>query len=293
MGWLKKTIKRAEAGKIFGSSAYGRFASNATGTTTSARLIGRARHHERIEPNNVVDDARVMRPGQAWSNANNDILSEQQDAEEREAWMRQNGIENNVKGIRAQFGLFEGDPNADPAHAALAKQAAKDIGDSQDRYHQAYLNYFNPQLDDQYNDASRRATWAGVDRGNSGGSADQVRQRPILTRYVEGRQKVAAGADAGVSNLQDQEQAARIRLEGQARNGLAPEYAVRDELSSLGRGYDSANRAIAGDTLGDFFGAGAGINNSYQTGYGQQQGKQNAQRVSLFGDTGESGGRYT
>lgn len=86
MGWLSHVVKsitdqvsrvgdqfqgfgnRAGQGKAFGSSGYGRFLANATGATTTANLSRRALRHQRVEPNNVIQDARVMRPGQAYSN---------------------------------------------------------------------------------------------------------------------------------------------------------------------------------------------------------------------------------
>ena len=85
-GWLSHVVKsitnqasrvwdqtqgfgnRAGQGKAFGSSSYGRFLANATGATTTANLSRRALRHQRVEPNNVIQDARVMRPGQAYSN---------------------------------------------------------------------------------------------------------------------------------------------------------------------------------------------------------------------------------
>lgn len=218
---------------------------------------------------------------------------EKEDFAKGQAALREVGIENDVKGVRAQFGLFDGDPNADPAHKELADIAHKSMTDAHDQYASAYKSYFNPQIDNQFNNATMRANWAGADRGNDGGSADAVRQRPIGEKYIAGRQRIAAGADAGVRGLQDSEQAARLRLEGQARNGLAPEYAVHDELQGLQGNFQHANSAITGETLGDVFGAGANLYNGYQNAYGATQGQRAGSRVNLYDGGDSSGGYYS
>jgi hypothetical protein len=82
---IDKTATRAEEGKLFGSSTYGRYAANITGATTTAKLIRRGRNGEVINPNDVRDDARVMRPGIAYKNAAESVNGEMEAEAQREA----------------------------------------------------------------------------------------------------------------------------------------------------------------------------------------------------------------
>lgn len=71
----------AEAGKLFGSSVYGRYAANIIGATTSAKLIRRARNHEQVSTDDTLSDAQSMRPTQGWSRAQAGVAGELQAAE--------------------------------------------------------------------------------------------------------------------------------------------------------------------------------------------------------------------
>lgn len=60
---------RASGGKAFGDSVWGRYAANITGTTTSAKLIGRARQKEQVSIDSTLSDSQSMRPTQGYSRA--------------------------------------------------------------------------------------------------------------------------------------------------------------------------------------------------------------------------------
>lgn len=192
--------------------------------------------------------------------------------QQRQAALRQAGIENNLTGIRAQYGLWDGAKDAPDAARYVADAARTGINATHDRYHQAYLDYFTPQLDQQFTGKLKSNEWTAASRGTTGGSADAVRNRPVLSAYLDAKQKIGAGANAGVQSLMDQEQQSRLRLEDKARNGLAPEYQVSDELSGLGRSLTRANQAIPGQALGDVFNTASDSANSYNQGYGAQTG---------------------
>lgn len=282
---------RIKAGNLFGGSAIGKFLNSATLQTLTANKVGHALHGDSL--GETLHNEGEANPWKAYNNAKMNEAYEPYQKEQERQWRIQNGIDNSVTGIRAQFGLFDGDATANPGQAAYAKEQAAKINQSHDTYHQAYLDYFGPQLDNQFHGAMTKANWAGVNKGTSGGSADAVRERPVLDNYLEGQRKITAGADAGVQNLMDEETQSRNDLVAQARNGLAPEDAVNDSLAGLANAYTSANSQIHNQTLGDVFSTGGNLYSGYQSDVGATQGRNRA-NVGLFdGHGADSNGSYT
>lgn len=211
---------------------------------------------------------------------------EQLARDERAAALRQAGIENDVNGIRAQFGLFDGAAVNSENHAnlqALAEASRAGMDQTHDHFRQSYLDYFNPQVDETARTGMQHASWAAENRGTAGGSADQVRQRPVIERAITDRQKVGANAEAGVQGLIDKENQTRMGLEAQARGGRAPEEAVNDSLRSLMDDYRNAFSQINQGTVGTALTDAGGIYDRYQTSQGDQEGQAAGRRgAGLF-----------
>lgn len=110
-GFLKKAWNKVddvatqtEQGKLFGSSVYGRYASNITGATTSARLIRRARGRQQVSIDDTLSDSQSLRPTQGYSQAQAGVAGDMQAIEDR------------------KLAVFESKRRAEDTRARLATQ---------------------------------------------------------------------------------------------------------------------------------------------------------------------------
>lgn len=191
-------------------------------------------------------DNKVRRQS-AWSNHASHAAA----SEARVAANAENArVSNDIGGLHALFGDYTGTDQNDIAQSA-ANGAARNA--NYENYRRAYLDYFSPQLNDQFNTANHNDLFTGIRTGTEGGSADALRQGGTLNKYVMAQQQLGSKANNAVNDLQAGDNAREMDLSNQIQHGGDAAYLIgsglRGGLASLGAAQD----AIPGQTLGDVF----------------------------------------
>ena len=183
-----------------------------------------------------------------WSNHDARAAEQQQTAA---ALGEQKTVQGNVDDLRMTFGDYAGN---DPNRLAASAQNKADRGANYEHYRQAYLSYFNPQLDTQAQTAQHNDLFAGVNTGTSGGSADQIRQGNTLGKYVNAKAQLGAKANAGVNDLVAGDQQRELGLEDQIRHGGDASFLINQGFQGAQGSLNTAQQNIGTNTLGDVFG---------------------------------------
>lgn len=182
-----------------------------------------------------------------WSNHN----AHQQASNAREnAASANRAVGSNVNDLRSLFGMYSG-PDAHLTQQSNANQGAMQA--NYGHYRQAYLDYFQPQLNDQFNTATHNDLFAGVNSGTGGGSADRLRQQGTLNKYVQASQQVGSKANQAVNDLTASDQSRELSLEDQIRHGGDANYLINQGLQQGQNSLSNATAAIPGQALGDVF----------------------------------------
>jgi hypothetical protein len=160
------------------------------------------------------------------------------------------GIKSNINDLHVMFGDYAGPDagmQADSAANAAGRQG------NYDHYRRAYLDYFSPQLNDQYNTANHNDLFSGVRTGTEGGSADALRQGSTLNKYVQAQQQLGSKANSAVNDLQAGDNAREMDLANQIQHGGDAAYLVNSGLRGSLQSLGAAQDAIGGTALGDVF----------------------------------------
>lgn len=193
------------------------------------------------------DTAPGVRHYSAWSDHNAHHAA----SEANKAAVAENlRVSNDIGGLHALFGDYTG---TDPANIAQSGVNAAARSANYEHYRKAYLDYFSPQLNDQFNTANHNDLFSGIRTGTEGGSADALRQAGTLTKYVGAQQQLGSKANNAVNDLQAGDNAREMDLSNQIQHGGDAAYLInsglRGGLASLGAAQD----AIPGQAIGDVF----------------------------------------
>jgi hypothetical protein len=178
-------------------------------------------------------------------------------------------VAGNVDYLRAMYGTYEG---ANPGLAAQSAENGQALQQNHEHYRQAYLDYFNPQLDDQFNTAQHNDVFAGVNTGTSGGSADEIRKTKTLGTYATAQQQLGSRANNTVNDLVQGDHDTEMQLEDQIRHGGDASYLMSSGLRQTQANLAHAQSQIPSEALGDIFNNAGNLYEQGQlaTGYGRR-----------------------
>lgn len=218
-----------------------------------------------------------------WSNHNARVREQNQRDEARRA---QQTVDQNVGDLNTLFGAYTGN---NPALQSASAANANTIHAGYDHYKQAYLDYFNPQIDNQLTAQNHRNTFAGVATGTAGGSADQLRQQQTGEQYVSAQGQLGAKAQQQVNDLASADEQRRLGLVSEIRHGGDATEAINRGFADSSNAIENARSQIPAQALGNLFtDAGSAYSANQQgqgVGYGNGYYDNTDRSLSLFGNS--------
>lgn len=146
-------------------------------------------------------------------------------------------------------------------------------------YQQDYLNYYNPQLDDQYNDARKRLTLQLARTGNLTSSAGANQQRDLTELYNQRQTSITNDALNAVNSLKSNIDSRKSQLYADNRAAADPGNAAAAAASAATQLQPTPPSSPLADTFADFF---TNIGNATAI-YNQTQPYREGQGVQSFG----------
>jgi hypothetical protein len=141
----------------------------------------------------------------------------------------------------------------------------------------AYMNYYTPQLADQFGDAQKNLTFALANAGTLNSTVAADKQAELQKAYDAQRASIVSQAEADRSQAQTDTQSRKSALISQLNTTADADAAAN---SALAQSKIVASSAPQYDTLGNVFaGLAEGVGGYYA-------GRQNANIRNLYGSTG-------
>lgn len=191
-------------------------------------------------------DKKVRRTS-VWSNHDAHAANSEANAAANQENHR---VASNINDLHVLFGDYAG-PDAGMMSESNTNATAR--GANYEHYRKAYLDYFSPQLGDQFNTANHNDLFSGIRTGTEGGSADMLRQGATLNKYADAQQQLGSKANSAVNDLQAGDNAREMDLANQIQHGGDAAYLVNSGLRGGLASLASAQDAIPGTALGDVF----------------------------------------
>lgn len=144
-----------------------------------------------------------------------------------------------------------------------------------DQYQNDYLNYYNPQLDDQLKDANKKLTLQLAQTGNLTGQVGANQLADLQAYYDQQKQMLATNAANAVKNLRGSVDSRKSALYADNRAAADPGNAASAAASAVTALQPEPPASPLANVFGDFFsnlGNVAAINNikRYNQGTGVQ-----------------------
>lgn len=161
---------------------------------------------------------------------------------------------------------------AEQARASQIRQGTAQIDEQFGRFddgfytqrHDDYLGYYQPQLDDQYDDALSALTFALARAGTTNSSIAGDAMSDLQKRREQELTSLASRAETDRAALQSRIQNEKSALVSQLNATGNAEAAGNSALTRASQLYDESPQFVP---LGDLFGGIAGGIGSYQSGY--------------------------
>jgi hypothetical protein len=222
---------------------------------------------------------------QGWQNMKTKQQADDAAREQRDLVTKENqGIQDNVDQANANFGV-----TTSKKYEAAAKQTKDSLDKQLGAYRNAYFDEGNQELDNQFGKAVSQSRIASARRGLLGSGVDTASQGATLADYLEGKQRLAVGAEQQQRQLQSSLEDQRAAAVREAANGPFASATAGPSLLDTSQALRSARAGVADQGLGDLFKAGAGAVDQRSTARGMGYGS-TAPAATTAGGTGAGGG---